>query len=167
MHNLFFCLSLPPQEKQIKRSTRDAPSTRTTTDRPLLRTPCTTQTQRPPRGKSSALTPISTPSAPWFDVWVWGKEGKSRTHKGNFSWLLYSSTHRRFCMSPFLKTHNKDTVVQKHKAHFQQHFNGIRGRIPVITARWSSPMLLRFCEEKCSLHSVSVSLWIKEPRAYR
>lgn len=72
-----------------------------------------------------------------------------------------------FCMSPFLTTHNKDTVVQKHKAHFQQHFNGIRGRIPVITARWSSHIFLRFCEEKCSSHSVSVSLWIKEPRAYR
>lgn len=62
----FFLLT--PQEKQIKRSTRDAPSTRTTTDRPLLRTPCTTRTQRPLRGKSSALTPISTPSAPWFDL---------------------------------------------------------------------------------------------------
>lgn len=113
-----------PPGKRIKRSTQDAPSTRTTMDRPLLRIPCTTQTQKLLRGKLSALTPISTPSAPWFDVcWIWEK------HRGRIQLRLVCLTWIYIDIYIFPvsdKIQQRHRIAQKHKAHFQKHLTADR-----------------------------------------
>lgn len=105
MQPLFFFIG-----KQIKRSTQDVLSTRTTMAKPLLRIQCTTQTQKLLRGKSSALTPISTPSAPWFDV-------RKTQRNTTLTCLLTVNIYKDIYILPV----SDDINTQKHKAHFQQH----------------------------------------------
>lgn len=99
---------------------------KTTMDRPLLRIPCTTPTQKLLRGKLSALTPISTPSAPWFDVyWVWEKdrrdEGTHTTSHVGLTWIYIDISI--FPVSNDIQQRHR--IAQKHKAHFQQHLTAV------------------------------------------
>lgn len=118
-------LLFSPLGKQIKRSTQDVLSMRITMDRPLLRIPCTTQTQKLLRGKSSASTPISTPSAPWFDVcWVWKIEGEggSTTPPCLLNMKIYRHIYTLSVSDDIQQRHR---IAQKHKAQFQQHLTTV------------------------------------------
>lgn len=103
-------------EKQIKRSTRDVPSTRTTTGRRRSRTPCTTQTRKLLRGRWCASTPTSTLSAPWFDV----RCSSLNTSGETTCFVLRHNVEADVLTRCWFAA--KMQFCSKHKAHFQQQF---------------------------------------------
>lgn len=168
MCNLFFVVVAPPRKTDKAQytgcSVHENNNGQATFENPMYNT-----NTKAAEGKVVRFDPnLNTICTMVWCHWVWVKGRKRET----LLIVCFIWVHIDVNISLFLMTYNKDTVGQKHKAHFQQHWTTVViDRIQNLSSYW----VRRRGAPRSSFGSVRgvlytlwvLALWIKEPLAYR